>query len=313
MIDVPQVVTRFSQWWGIPVCFSTLDDHDGLADLWQAEIDSAAEAARPWLKIEHQSGESLPGGQTLGEAMSTTTNAADVANGAANEFPAPGGRRAAPEGWVRSPNGQMIGIPKGLKADAFIPDRPNLDVPEFIKASLRICCMVLLPYELVYLDQAGVNNSNGRGIRQIGNALLKVFRDTYLDEPLRRQATGLLRAAIAEKRLPFNAEFASGDWSWPEIPEHDRLKERQADTLDRANGTANLKDLVGEQWQDKVTQRGVELDAAAKVVEAHNLAHPKQPITMADVMGDPAHVAALAVQMAQVNAAATPQEQTNAA
>ncbi len=296
MMDVPQIVTRTSQTWGLPICYSTLDDHDGIADLWQAEIDSAAESARPWLMAEEKEGRAgLPPGISIADALGGTTAPTDAIRGS-------GGRDGADMGWVRTPNGNIMGAPKGLTLKAHQPGRPNTDVPEFSKSMLRICCMVLLPYELAFLDQAGINMSNGRGIVRVGNTMLDRFRSTYLNAPLTRQVHGLIRTAIADGRLPVNKEWALGDWSWPKIPEHDRLKERQADAIDRANKTANLKDLNGEQWLGMMQQTATEYDEAAKLVEKHNAKHPTAQITLADIIGDPAHTAQLAITLAQMEA-----------
>ena len=296
MVDVPQVLSRTSQTWGVPVCCSSLDDHDGIADLWQAEIDSAAESARPWMIAEEKDGANgLPGGMTIPDALGAGIASTSTVRGA-------GGRDSADMGWVRTPNGNIMGAPKGLKLTAHQPGRPNTDVPEFSKSMLRICCMVLLPYELAFLDQAGINMSNGRGIVRVGNTMLDKFRSTYLNAPLERQIQGLLRTAQADGRLPINPEWSLGKFEWPRIPEHDRLKERQADALDRANGTANLKDLNGEQWSPMMDQRGAELGKAAEIVEKHNAAHPTCKISIADIYGDPAHIAQLAVTLAQIDA-----------
>ncbi len=304
MMDVLQVLTRASQTFGIPICFSSLDDHDGITDLWQAEIDSAAESARPWLMAEEKEGAmGLPGGQTIPEALGATTASTSEIRGA-------GGRDSAPMGWVRTPNGNILGAPKGLTLKAHQPGRPNTDVPEFSKSMLRIVCMVLCPYELAFLDQAGINMSNGRGIVRVGNLMLDTFRRTYLNAPLARQAHGLLTAAIAEGRLAFNKDFRLGNWDWPSIPEHDRLKERQADAADRANGTATLKDLVGEQWKSKCDQRAIELSHAATIVGAHNAKFPEAKITISDILGDPAKVAQMAVQLAQMQGANSTMEST---
>jgi hypothetical protein len=259
MMDYPAITTRVSQDLGIPICFSSLDDHDGISDLWQAEIDSAAEAVRPWLRLEHaESG--LPGGMGIPEALAAGQPAPGVGPQST------GGRTVgAQEGWIRTPNGNIMGIPKGLKSQIHQPERPNLDVPEFSKQVMRICCMVLLPYELLYGDQADVSYSNGRSIRKIGNALLNSFRADYLTPSAKRIVLGRLRQHMLADRLPFVADFAKGAFSWPEIPEHDRVKERQADTADLANGTATLKDLVGEQWQDKMTQAAEETRHRARL------------------------------------------------
>jgi hypothetical protein len=303
MVDVLQILTRASQTFGLPVCFSTLDDHDGIADLWQAEIDSAAESARPWLMAEEKDGAlGLPGGVTIPDALGATAQSTSTIRGS-------GGRDSAEMGWVRTVNGNIIGAPKGITLKPHQPGRPNTDVPEFSKAMLRIVCMALIPYELAFLDQAGINMSNGRGIVRVGNLMLDAFRRTHLNAPLARQAHGLLRAAMAEGRLPVNKEFQLGDWEWPSIPEHDRLKERQADAADRANGTANLKDLVGEQWKPKCDQRALELGHAADLVGKHNAKYPAAPITISDILGDPAKTAQMAVQIAQMQGNSTVESQ----
>lgn len=291
MIDVCQIVTRTSQWFGVPLTCSSLDDHDGIADLWTAEIDTAAESVRPWMVIEHEGGShGLPGGQTIPETLAAGQDAS-------GEPRASGGRDTAPAGWIRSANGNIMGVPAGLKATPHQPDRPNLDVPEFCKAMLRIFSLVLLPYEILFGDQGGVNHSNGRGITRMANRMLDCFWKAHLDRPATRIAHGLLRAAMLDGRLEWNSEYKLGKWKRDPIPEHDRVKERQADALDRANGTATLKDLLGETWQATMRQHATELDAAAELVAAHNAKHPTAPITIADIYGDPGGSASLALQM----------------
>lgn len=295
MMDFPAVVTRVSQDLGIPLLFSSLDDHDGISDLWQAEIDSATESARPWLAIEHKDGGALPGGQTIPGMMAAANQS--------NPAQQPSARGDAPAGWTKTPNGSVMGLPPGLTAKIHSPERPNLDVPEFTKAVMRMACMMLLPYELLFGDQADISYSNGRGIRKLGNGLLTCFRTDYLEPSCTRIAHARLRQHIAAGRLPLPKDPAGkdawkkGKWEWDEIPEHDRIKERQADTIDLANGTTSLKKLNGEDWQETMEERAAELGKAAELVEKHNAAHPHQPITIHALVGDPSRTAQLIVSM----------------
>ncbi|HEX3132626.1 MAG TPA: phage portal protein [Planctomycetota bacterium] len=273
MMDFPAVITRISQDLGVPLCFSSLDDHDGIADLWQAEIDSAAESVRPWMILSHKDGNGLPGGQTI-PGLLTAGN-----NSGANQGPN-NGRPATPEGWMKTPNGNVMGLPPGLEGTPHQPDRPNLDVPEFTKQVMRVACMMLLPYELLFGDQADISYSNGRSIRKLANGLLNCFRSDYLNESLARIARSFLRGHMANDRLgvpkdPDAKAWMNGDWTWDEIPEHDRIKEREADTIDLNNGTATLKDLVGEEWQAKMEQTAIE-SVKRSVLAAKNLQEIQQ-------------------------------------
>lgn len=290
MMDLPAITTRISQDLGIPLCYSSLDDHDGISDLWQSEIDAAAESVRPWLRISHVDG-GLPGGATIQQTLTGGQPAKPEA------IP---GRRVVPEGWVRTPSGNIMGIPPGLKAEVHQPDRPNLDVPEFSKQVIRVASMVLLPYELLFVDQADVSYSNGRMIRKIGNTLLDSFRGDYLTPSAKRIILGLLKRAMLRKELRWPAkpnEWQQGHLEWPTIPEHDRIKERQADSVDLANGTTSLKGLIGEKWQPVLKQRAAEYAFAAQLVIEHNQSFASQPITLAHIIGDPAKIAALAMSL----------------
>lgn len=262
MMDFPSVVTRVSQDLGIPLLFSTLDDHDGIADLWQAEIDSATESARPWLTIEHKDSGALPGGITIPQALASA-NHSDAAK-------SPSARGDTPAGWVRTPNGNIMGMPAGLTGKVHQPERPNLDVPAFTKSVLRMACMMLLPYEFLFGDQADVSYSNGRSIRKLGNGLLNCFRTDYLTPTCTRIAHARIRQHMLNGRLPTVKDWRDGKFEWDEIPEHDRIKERQADTVDLQNGTATLKDLVGEDWQEKMEQAAIET-ATRSTLTAKNL------------------------------------------
>lgn len=294
MMDWCPVVTRVSQDLGIPLLFSTLDDHDGISDLWHAEITSSTESARPWLMLEEKDN-GLPGGMTIPQALG-------AANGSA-PAKAPSARGDLPAGWVRTPDGNIMGLPKGLTGKVHAPERPNLDVPEFTKSVMRMACMMLLPYELLFGDQADISYSNGRSIRKLGNGLLNCFRKDYLEATITRIAHALLRQHIVHGRLPMPQDddgkdaWKKGKWEWDEIPEHDRIKERQADTIDLGNGTKSLKDLVGEDWQDTMEQRAEEYGKAAELVAKHNAAHPQQPITIHAILGDPSHTASLVMSM----------------
>lgn len=285
MMDLPAVITRTSQDLGIPLCFSSLDDHDGISDLWQAEIDASAESVRPWLRIKHKDG-GLPGGVTIPQALAAGQPAAPI--------PA-AGRDSEPAGWIRTPNGNIMALPPGLEADVHQPDRPNINVPDFCKQVIRVASMVLLPYELLFVDQADVSYSNGRMIRKIGNSLLDAFRSDHLNAPLTRIIHGILRGCMLRNEIPTVSDWRNGSLEWDAIPEHDRIKERQADTIDLANGTASLKRLKGEAWQPILEERATEYAFAAELVAAHNLKFPAHPITIAHLMGDPAHLASLAV------------------
>lgn len=295
MMDFPAVVTRVSQDLGIPLLFSSLDDHDGISDLWHAEIDASTEASRPYVIISHKDSNGLPGGQTIPQAMAQGANTAPAQ--------APSARGALPAGWVRGQNGSAMGLPPGLEAVMNHPERPNLDVPEFSKSVMRMACMMLLPYEFLFGDQADVSYSNGRSIRKLGNGLLNCFRTDYLNPTLKRIVHARIRFHIAHGNigLPKNETskdaWKKGKFEWPEIPEHDRIKERQADTVDLANGTTSLKKLIGEDWQETLEERAAEYAKAAELVAAHNKKHPHQPITIHALVGDPSHTAQLIVSM----------------
>jgi hypothetical protein len=283
LVEMPRVLIRNSQGFGVPIMYSSLGDHDGIQELWQAETDSAVAAVGPWLMLKE--------GQS-GSALQPTMLAQGLQRrGSEGSQPQADGRRQA-KGWVKTPaGGYVLAIDGGVQAEAWKPERPNLDVPVFSKQRLAVCTSVLLPYPVAFDETASLSFSNLRGIERVGEALMGSFRGNYLNRPLVRIIRGMVSRGIAKGQLKPVKEWTRVSLQWPRLEIHDRHRETQADAGELAIGTATLQDINGPRWREKMAQRANEFGYAAELAAVHNEAHPQHPITIHHFVGDPGRIA----------------------
>lgn len=233
-------VTRISQSRGAPVLTAGLDDWWLLNSLYEAETTSAESASLPWVLIEHQQAHAIPPSGGLQAGAPTAI--------------APGGM-STPAGWQRTPAGSMMGMPRGLTAKAWAPDRPNLSVPEFVISRLRYLCAPLLPYEAAFHDYGSLNYAAIRGLRRTVERIVRRWRVPHLQPLLTLLYRDNVRRWILQGRLPYRPGWEQVAWKWPEVPIQDREKDALADERELDNGTTSLPHMLGSQWRQRIREQ----------------------------------------------------------
>lgn len=274
-MSLPAWRTRASQTRGHPPLTSGLDDWERLDSLAETEIITAESSATPWVMLKHTG--NAPGGFLPQVQLGGGKQASADPPGA-----------ALPTGWVRTAAGAMLGLPPGMDGVPWCPDRPNLNVPEFVRQNLRHLCLPMLPYEIAFLDIGALNYAAIRGLGNLAKRKLQDFRTVILEDTLSRMARDWARAQILAKRLPFTPDFARHRWDWDELEVRDREKDAQADALELNTGTTTLQDRLGPDWRNTVDQRAVE----RAYVTARGLAAPGTPISQVPVPAPPTPVPA---------------------
>jgi capsid protein len=254
--SLPAWRTRSSQTRGHPACAAGLDEWERIDSLNEAEIISAETASLPWLMLQSQPG--------------TAAGQAPPRNRGGLSGPG----AAAPDGWVKTDAGSIIGLPPGVTGQAWTPNRPNLNVPEFVRLNLRGLCTPLLPYEVLFVDLNGFSYAAVRALGKLSQRKIKDFRSRVLLPVISRILRDWARIQILRKRLPYVRDYARHRWDWDELEIRDREKDATAVEKEMANGTTTLQDVVGPTWRDKVQQRAAEQQAAAdldvaRVVAVH--------------------------------------------
>lgn len=297
-LTVPRVKISGKQMFGVPIMWSSLGDHDDLAELWENETRAAGFASAPWLAVTEDPTVTGPSSIPATAAARQLGASASAASGR------PSGRSGGSSGWVKTAAGPYImATPAGIKAEGWTVARPNLDVPAFNKQRLAICCNVLLPFPLAFDDTSSLTFSNMKAIQRVGNLLLGNFRRRYLEETLTRIAVRLLTVGAARGDIPWRADIGAGSWTWPRIDIGDRHRESQADAADLAMGKATLADIIGQGWSETLTQRAAEWAAAAKLVAKHNKKFPDSPITLHHIAGNPSSLAQIQATLLKDDAA----------
>ena len=244
--------TRPSQTLGHPVLVAGLDDWERLDSLNEAEIVSAEAASLPWLLLKHKDG-----GTGIPLSFGSTGAGSAIAAGGATSIP------ATPVGWQRSEAGSIMGLPPGLDGEPWAPDRPNLNVPEFVRMNLRHLCLPLLPYEVAFLDIGSLNYAAIRSVGALARRRLGDFRTLILEDPISRMYRDWARAKILAKALPFTPDFAKQRWEWDELEIRDRDKDANAVEQEMANGTLTLQDAIGPNWRQTIDQLAIEREYRA--------------------------------------------------
>lgn len=236
--------TRPSQTLGHPVLVAGLDDWERLDSLSESEIISAEAASLPWLILKHQDGSNGQPAQFGSTKAATGTGASTTP--------------VTPVGWQRSESGNIMGLPKGLDGQPWAPDRPNLNVPQFVKMNLRHLCLPLLPYEVAFLDIGDLNYAAIRSVGALARRRLQDFRGLVIEDAISRTYRDWARAQILAKRLPFTGDFAKHRWDWDELEIRDRDKDAKAVAQEMGNRTLTLQDAIGPNWRRTVDQLAIE-------------------------------------------------------
>lgn len=240
--------TRFGQTRGAPVLQSSLTRWQRLSSLVESEIISSESASTPWTVLTTAAG--VAG---LQPPAPFDTTAADLETEGADYA------EDTLDGWVPTDAGHMMAPPRGVTATPWIPNRPNLDVPPFVKMNLRRFVAPLCPYEALFSDFEGLSYATIRGLGQAARNKVAHWRGTLLQRSLDRQARDWLRAAVASGRIALpdglTPETLRLEWRWEDLDIRDR--EKDALTAERENnlGHQSMADRLGPDWTRVQDQR----------------------------------------------------------
>lgn len=243
---------------GIPILTSGLDNAERIDGLIESEVVSAEQASNLYGALERQ----LAAGQV---ATAAPLSGIDD-SGSSTGSPAPDERDQVD--YVSFPSGSYLDLPPGLKWTNLQPQRPNLDVPEFMRQLLAMsCAKVGIPYAVIYCDFKGVNWSGNRGLVSLTRDALSGLRASHLEpfvDPLyawdlgRGLATGELRPPAGMSLSDLTAHA----WDWPDRPEWpDPHKEERRHELALSQYTDSLHRIIGPDWLQRITERLAELEA----------------------------------------------------
>jgi hypothetical protein len=230
-------ITRESQTNGHPVLASGLDDWAELNSLYEAETVSAANAARVWVLLQGAAG--MPG---AGAAFTSLQKGGSGGPAVAQQ--------SVPSGWKYQENGAIMAVPPGLSGTPWSPDRPNVDVPVYVKERMRTLISPLGSYELIFMDISSLNYAGIRGLKRLAEMQFHPWRNTILRGVCDRRWVNWCRTNMVTGRLPYAAGWENIDWRWPDLPIQDREKDALADERELKNGTASLAGIIGDdEWQ----------------------------------------------------------------
>jgi capsid protein len=265
--------TRFGQTRGAPVLQSSMARWQRLSSLVESEIISSENSSMPWTVLTTAPGVAgmsppTPFGETSGEEGEASTDDYDTV-----------------DGWVPTDAGHMMAPPRGVTATPWIPNRPNLDVPPFVKMNLRRFVAPLCPYEALFSDFEGLSYATIRGLGQAARNKVRHWRGTLLQRSLDRQARDWLTAAVKDRRITLPAGLTPAairiEWRWEELDIRDREKDALTAEREENLGHQSMKDRLGPDWtrvQDQRQQerkRQAQLDAEyAKYVAGLNQPEP---------------------------------------
>ena len=243
---------------GLPIMAAGLDNTERIDSLVEAEVISAEQASNLYGALERQ----LAAGQVATQVPLSAVNDAGGSTGS----PAPA--ESDTIDYVSFPAGSYLDLPAGLKWTPIAPQRPNLDVPEFLRSLLSISCATVgIPYAVIYCDFKGINWSGNRGLVSLTRDALSRLRSSHCEPFLDPIYPWWLGREITAGRLRPPAglsieELTAHAWDWPDRPEWpDPYKEERRHELALSQYTDTLHRIIGPDWHQRITERGNELIA----------------------------------------------------
>ena len=264
---------------GVPILAAGLDNTERIDALVEAEVISAEQASNLYGAITRE--------RAAGQATLAAPLTSIGASGEDTGSPAPS--ETQPIDYVSFPAGSYLDLPPGTRWDSIAQTRPNLNVPEFLRALLSIsCARVGIPYAVIFCDFKGVNWSGNRGLVSLTRDALSRHRQGLCEpfiDPLypwwlaNEIANGTLRPP---RGMDPEAIYAHA-WDWPDRPEWpDPYKEERRHELALSQYTDSLHRIVGPDWHQRITERQAEL-IAIDTAHIQRIAAAQQQITAANL------------------------------
>jgi len=254
-----------SQTRGVPVMCAGLDNAERVDALVESEIIGAEQASNIFGAVTRQLGQGqVAPGAPLVQGDIAAAAGADVTQASA---------QGQTIDYVSFPAGSYLDLPVGHDWKSDKPGRPNLDVPQFLRAILSMSAAVIaLPYPVIFADFHGINWSGNRGLVSLTRDALATLRDTWCEPYVDPVYGWWLAHGLADGTLPAPpagwtwAQTMAHEWDWPMRPEWpDPLKEEQRHDLALRLGTSSLHRISGPDWYDILRERAEEEQAADRL------------------------------------------------
>lgn len=175
----------------------------------------------------------------------------------------PDGVQEFPDHHARSRGVAMDVLPPGYKMEIADSKRPNNNINEFLRGIAGYVASTFGLNQTYVTLEPQSSYTAFRGAQLLARpgfiAAQKMLERSVCDWI----ATRIIRDAIAIGILaePADDFTVAMTWTWPHQEEVDATKEQQALTLKLKNGVLTMKDLHGDDWEQKVVQMGIERQA----------------------------------------------------
>jgi capsid protein len=179
----------------------------------------------------------------------------------------------------------------GETMDVVETNTPNVGSIEYLEHTLRIISAKFgVPYEFLLLIFKEGSYSTHRAASLHASHAFQISTDWLAKRFLNRLWTWRIAKAIKEGTLPPAPVDSNGvsewwkvEWVEPYFESLDPDKQAAGDKTMLEIGTQSVTNIVkgqGRRREQVWKEKAEELDSAAKLVEAHNKAHPEAKITL---------------------------------
>lgn len=278
----PQFVTfaalreRPSQTRGTPALHAALDDFERADSYMESETIAAEISSQIWMILKHRDGQNpySPGGSPN--------------NAEQNDSVIRGGQKAdGTIDWQGITSGSVFGVPDGMDASAFNPQRPNVNAEPFLIWLLRCWCAGAgFPYELIFGDLRQMSWAVAKALIDLANARIADLQEKILDQCFRRQALHQIDWAIEQGLLPeAPADWQRGDLDWPRLTEPDDEKRFSANDKGIRTGQTSRQRALGHRAWKILDELGEEYAYAADIARRLNQRFPEFTVTPQEFLG----------------------------
>lgn len=271
---------RKSQVRSMPALVASLDDAERAESLIESEIISAEQASQIWGFITDPDDTAAGGPSPLAPLNADGTVAVGgFANGANTS-----GTNIPFTDFVAG----TLGFMGKRTLQQMKTERPNLNVPEFVKAVVRIFIASLgVPYELAFLDVGSLSWSGNKALLAFCERRLQVWREQVFGPAFSDIYRWRVRSWIARGLLPDIPDWDSHVHHWPLPPATDGPDQVKTDEGNIALGKTNLHRLNGPGWKRIVEERGEEIAVACAQAAKIVAEYPDSGVTWRDFIGGP--------------------------
>lgn len=278
---------RKSQVRSMPALVASLDDAERAESLIESEIISAEQASQIWGFITDPDDTAAGGPSPLAPLNADGS----VALGGMST----GGGSTSGTGTTNIPFTDFVAGTLGFMGKRTLQqmktERPNLNVPEFVKAVVRIFIASLgVPYELAFLDVGQLSWSGNKALLAFCERRLQVWREQVFGPAFSDVYRWRVRSWIAKGLLPDIPDWDSHVHHWPLPPATDGPDQVKTDEGNIALGKTNLHRLVGPEWKRILEERAQEIAVACELAKVISTQFPESELSWRDFIGGPSAI-----------------------